>query len=161
MWLWRDSEKDEWSFDYGRVRVAKFVDFQNSAQFEPEANALAKCAANEVLALRQSLSSPRVIAERLSAAADDGSLWQWYHAAVAVGLLGNGVRSLELFSRIVVFREEFQRAWVLKLQNQSAELASKLSNIGMFRAAVNEIVQSTRASHGLRDDPGCLASWYR
>jgi hypothetical protein len=161
MWLWRDTEKAVWSFDYGRARVASYVEFQNRDQFTAEASLLARRAAEEIKTLRQLLNSPPAIARCLMEAADTGSLWTCYHAAVAAGLLGNTETSLRLFTSVILHKPENAVDWILKLQNRCADLASKLRDPPSFREAIDGIVQRKRACHKLRDDPDCLQSWYR
>jgi hypothetical protein len=159
MWLWRLLDVPGLSFDYGPVRVANYVEFCNEKQFTTEADVLAKRAAAEVLSLRQLFNSPAAITRCLIKDAENGSLWQWYHAAVAAGLMGQTNVSLEMFARVIQLRPAPGTEWVPDVQNRSAALVSKLPDIKAFRATVVEMVQRTRANHKLPNDPACLEGW--
>jgi len=159
MWLWREAEKGAWLFDYGRVRIARFVEFEDSEQFRAGAYMLARRAADEVRSLRQLFDTPLVIAKRLAEDAEGGALWPLYHAAVAAGPTGGLSSSLRLFTKVIQFRPDLATNCVLSLQNRSADLASKLSDLCEFRRTVAEIVQGTRANLNLRNDPDCLVGW--
>jgi hypothetical protein len=159
MWLWREAGKGEWSFDYGPVRIARYVEFQSTEQFTAEADAFAQRAADEVRTLRESLGTPLAITRGLAEAVEGGSLWQWYHAAVAAGLTGDSGSSLKLFTQAILYRDHHAANWVPNLQNRCADLAAKLSEPCQFRKAIDGIVQRTRANLNLPNDPTCLESW--
>jgi hypothetical protein len=154
-WLWH--ENNSWSFDYGDVRAANFIEFEDSEQFERAADALAARAAQEVIRFRKLLNSASEIVKCLTDAADDGSIWQCYHAAVANGLVGNTSSSLNLFARILKFQRDSD--WIPKVQNECAELAGKLQDGCAFREAVRSIINRSRALHHLPEISDCLAEW--
>lgn len=156
-WLWYP--KDHLSFDYGPVRLANFISFENPERFALEAESLAEQAAQAVISFRDELNSPAAIASKLVAQAENDTCWSAYHAAVATGLAGDANVSLEFFTRILTAPSE--RDWFTVLQNHCAELASKLSDPGAFRESVLAIISGTRTHIKLPADPNCLDGWFR
>jgi hypothetical protein len=154
-WLWYP--KKSLSFDYGRVRIANFVQFKSIEQFEPEAEGLAQQAAEAVTRFREEFETPAAIVARLVKVAEDDSGWRAYHAAVASGLIGDTDTSLRLFAQIITSNGDAD--WFGKLQSFCAEMAGTLSHPSGFRETVLAIISQTRTMNKLPADPHCLDDW--
>jgi hypothetical protein len=154
-WLWYP--KSHLTFDYGPVRFGELVAFEGTQQFEPQAEAMAKQAAQSVEHFRDELGKPIAIAAQLVKSAGEGTCWPAYYAAVAAGLVGEMDTSLRLFTQIIKARSDV--AWFSRLQNLCDKLAEKLVDHEEFRKAVLAIITRTRVLNKLREDSGCLSGW--
>jgi hypothetical protein len=143
-WLWY--EKDYYSFDaalgaYGS-RVEAFHEFDGTDAFTESARVLARRARDEVLALREQLSSISVIAEFLESKRVEKNIWGHYHAGVAAGLVGNSDAAIKHFVKVQSEKLDFD--WVHQLQRRTAELLQTARDRVRFRSEIDSIVRRTR-----------------
>jgi hypothetical protein len=150
-WLWHS--RSNFGFNTG-YRIADFIPFENTEQFAPLIENMARRAADEVIALRRQFRSLSDIHRWLVARATrDG--WPVYHAAVAAGLIGDYAGARQLFDRIRRWKTD-SYDWQLQLKADSAELETRLATPSLFRSTVLNIIEQRRAAIGLPPAPGCL-----
>lgn len=146
-WLWREWGSGGISFDYG-YRVANFVPFETSEQFEPEAERLAIQAAEEVQRLRRVCQPLSSTAEFLSGQVHMWPQHRWTSdAAIALGLVGDIERSHLMFQAIPDFLNTDEEAD--KLRGIIADLQCSLSTPERFEASVADVVNRQRGRNKL------------
>jgi hypothetical protein len=125
--LWRAA--NDISFDFG-YRKEGFVEFVDEEQFAPEAESLARRAADEVGLLRSKLNSPLVIHSMTPK--NTGEEWiDRFHRGVSLGLAGRADDA----------------AFVLGSANEeSALLIPLLADAAAFEARVVEQIKARRAA---------------
>ena len=142
-WLW--DEQDYLSFDEGG-RVAGFERFTDAVSFASVAQALAKQAAAEVLALRDRFPTPGHVRTLMSRHPNPG-IREHIYAGITAGLAGaydEGRRHLALAAT-----ETHPAPWVDVLKQRCAELTPLLQPDGGFEAEIDAIVTRTRRALGL------------
>lgn len=143
-WLWR-SEPGPISFDHND-RVEDFISFENSEQFEPEADRLAARAAEEALKLAGIFGSITEIAQVLTDLVMAGRIGRSvYHAAVAAGLAGEVSKSHALFKRVQTDFDD-------PVRSVASRLDRVLGNPDDYRAAVELSIAEQRSHNKL---PAC------
>jgi len=157
-WLW-NPESDR-SFDYGQ-RIDKFIEFDNTEQFEPAVMNLAAVAAGAARELWNHFSSIEktarvlVMKEDKQIATGHGGSWLAYHAAIAAGLAGDVDTSLRMFAQATATSRDAE--WVQRLRASSAELAALIgAQPSTFQKTMLAVIQQARLRLALPPDPECL-----
>jgi len=153
MWLW--NAKPHWSFDDG-YRVEAFKQFKSPGQFSDVADQIAHAAAERVLAYREKFTSLPAVAQYLQGKKRE-SLWDYYHAAVALELSGESERAAQEFS--AVMRSAADAPWVEELQKKARTLFAQNSSRLSFCTAVRDEVAKARALLKLSPLPQGAAPW--
>lgn len=132
-----------------RIRVRDHVDYRDDTQFTKAAHSLAETAADQVAAYRERFSALPVVAEHLeSRLAGRPTIWDWYHAAVAAGLLGDVRRSRSRFEKVLddpAGKGASSFPWVAELQERARSLYEMVEDGDAFRAWARGQVLSSRA----------------
>ncbi|MGZ6267624.1 MAG: hypothetical protein ACXWNR_03550 [Candidatus Limnocylindrales bacterium] len=137
MWLW--FAKDYLSFDLGhRVRGMESAE---SGDWASRVRALAQSAATRVKAIRDEIPDVSAAARVLMDDAE-GPWWPQFHAAVAVGLAGDVVRSERLCADLL--RLEARHDWQQALHARVHDLQVHLGDERAFRAYVTGEIQQCR-----------------
>lgn len=149
MWLWRNTGVI--SFDSALAsnsRVSDHVGYRDDAQFTKAARSLAETAASQVEAYRERFSALPTVAGHLeSRLAGKPGIWDWYHAAVAVGLLGDVRRSQACFEKVLDDPDgkgHSPISWVAELQGQVRRPYDVAGDRDAFRSWVRAQVLSSR-----------------
>ncbi|PZT42005.1 hypothetical protein A7X99_06695, partial [Stenotrophomonas maltophilia] len=132
-WLWE--EKDYLSFDEGG-RVAGFERFTDAVSFASVAQALAKQAAAEVLALRDRFPTPGHVRTLMSRHPNPG-IREHIHAGITAGLAGAYDEGRRHFA--LAATETHPAPWVDVLKQRCAELMPLLQPDGGFEAEIAAI----------------------
>lgn len=138
MWLW--NAKAHWLFDDG-YRVDTFHQFENEIQFSGVAERLAQTAAEQVLAYRKKFPSLAVVAQYLDEK-EKNSIWDHYHAAIALGLSGASERAAQECS--AVLHSSAHAPWVVELHAKTQALFAQDLSAMSFSAAVREEIAKAR-----------------
>lgn len=138
MWLW--NAKGHWSFDDG-YRVDAFHQFKDESQFASAAEQLAQCAADQVRAFREKFPSLPAVSTYLNGK-ENKSIWDHYHAAIALALSGANERAVHKLS--AVLHSPVHAPWVGELQEKAKALLAKNSSSLLFSAAVREEIAKAR-----------------
>lgn len=143
-WLWY--EKDYYSFDAALgahgSRVESFHEFDGTDAFASSARVLSQRARDEVLALRDQLSSLRRTSEFLESKRVEKNVWGHYHAGVAAGLVGDSDAAFKHFAKVQAEKLDFD--WVHKLKSRTTELLKSVEDKARFRSEIDSIVRRTR-----------------
>jgi len=137
MWTWRE----HLSFDLAS-RVERFCAYESDAQFAPEAQRLARRAAQEVLATRERLRCPNDLIDFISTK-PEASGWLAYHAAVALGLSGRIQEAHERFARAADGVDD-RAPWVRELRNRCSAFATSVLDPPRFRESIISLIMRDR-----------------
>ena len=143
-WLWY--EKDYFSFDAALgangSRVEPFHQYDGTGAFASSAHLLAQRARDEVLALRDQLSSLRRTSDFLESRSFEKNVWGRYHAGVAAGLMGDSDAASRYFEKVQSEKLDFD--WVYQLKRRTTELLNAAEDKARFRSEIDSIVRRTR-----------------
>jgi hypothetical protein len=147
---WLTYAKDYLSFDLG-YRQRELAVFETTEQFTEAMRDYAIDAADRVVELRRTISSPAAALERLMAERRPGTAdWNTYHAGVFAGVVGDLALARRLLGEVL--GETATNDWQ-KERASRAEALAKL-DAGPFRDEVVRTVASARALLKLPPPPG-------
>lgn len=138
MWLW--NAKNYWSFDDGG-RVEAFHQFKDSDQFTVVADALAKRASVEVVALSERFHSLHTVASHLAGKSDENP-WSSFHAAMAA-MACDDMSGAQLRFKAVLSAKE-HAPWVSDLKTRVIEIIQKVADTGAPSAVIAREIQQAR-----------------
>ncbi|NEA27131.1 hypothetical protein [Actinomadura bangladeshensis] len=154
MWLWRSPAVI--GFDTAlasSVRVRDHIDYRDDTQFTKAARSLATTAADQVEAYREHFSTLPAVAEHLeSRLTRKSTIWDWYHAAVAAGMLGDVKRSRACFQKVLDDPDgkgASPFSWVTELQERVRRPYDMVRDSDAFRAWARDQILSCRGQLNL------------
>lgn len=148
MWLWRDTDEHQVTFDLGhRIDDAGFAEYESDDQFTAAAERMARRAVDEIKQLRSRVESLDDAAEilRRDAAIERG--WAMWDAAIALGLAGRRTDAAEMFRQVV--HDDDDREWWVAVKRRAVDLSVLVTeDPEQFQAEVTRwIARSREALH--------------
>jgi hypothetical protein len=138
MWLW--VEKDYFSFDEG-CRVEGFAHFEDETQFARQAEHLAQRAADEVRRY-QALYPCMLSAARHLASKSPKGFWDFFHAGVACGLVGESAQAKQFLGQVAGTSE--QTDWAQAAASLAREYSLALEDLPGFRRRIEDVIHRAR-----------------
>lgn len=155
---WLRGLVDGLSLDDIEGRIRSFVRFESPDQFQPLALKQAADAAAESLRLRSRFSTIEAIATQLVGDANSGvqdgrpAGWPAYHAAVALGLIGDAHKSQVLLEALLRSFSDWEtgQKYVPVVEHMLMSVADRAAFCGLIEDQINE----KRATFGLKTANG-------
>jgi hypothetical protein len=144
MWLWDEVPYHVYDVGY---RVSAFERYEDPAQFDAAAQALAKTAADEASRYRRMFEKPAGAADYYARLAGEEALGSHKAAGIALGLAGRSDASRERFDAYLAIGDD--RDWALEnkdLENKDRvrRLRALLGDHEAFVARLRESIANTR-----------------
>lgn len=149
-WLW-SATPDVLSLDYNIERKKAWVRFDDVAQFETSAKCLAQQAAKECQELQVKITGIRELASLLVEEegkrenSGRGGGWPAFHAAIAVGIIGDAENARTLFKKA----HDSIGAWRPDLQILLVPYGEALKDAATFATFIARKVNEQRSIYGL------------